>query len=173
MRGLHKDQLLFTIEEDWTVGGKTYSNGSLLSMKLDQTALPAPQIHLLYGPGPRESIEDVAVTKDAVLVASTRNVLGRLLRFAFDGRAWLETEIKLPGGTLSLASASPTSSTAFAVAGRSTDAADALRHRRADLCDEGDQSAACAVRRGGPQAATIRSDQHGRRENSLFRRRQA
>ncbi len=116
VRGLHKDQLLFTIEEDWTVGGKTYSNGSLLSMNLDQTALPAPQIHLLYGPGPRESIEDVAVTKDAVLVASTRNVLGRLLRFAFDGRAWLETEIKLPGGTLSLASASPTSSTAFAVA---------------------------------------------------------
>jgi prolyl oligopeptidase len=116
VRGLHKDQFVFTIEQDWTIGGKTYSSGSLLSMKLDQTALPAPQIHLLYGPGAQESIEDVAVTKNAVLVSATRNVLGRLLRYSFDGRAWLETEIALPAGTVSLASASPDSTTAFAVA---------------------------------------------------------
>ncbi|MES1202940.1 MAG: S9 family peptidase, partial [Pseudomonadota bacterium] len=74
VRGLHKDQLVFTVEEAWTIAGKTYSSGSLLSMKLDQTALPAPQIHLLYGPGPRESIEDVAITENAVLVSATRNV---------------------------------------------------------------------------------------------------
>jgi prolyl oligopeptidase len=115
VRGLHKGQLVFTVEEDWTVGGQKFASGSMLSMKLDDTALPAPQISVLYAPGPRESIEDVAVTKDAVMISSTHNVLGRLLCFTFDGRAWAETEIKLPGGTISLASASPSSTTVFAV----------------------------------------------------------
>ncbi len=115
IRGLHKGQLLFTIEEDWTIGGKTFPNAALLSMNLDQTGLPAPQVNLLYGPGPRESIEDVSFSQNAVLVSATRNVLGRLLRYTFDGRAWVETEIALPVGAITLASASPYSSTAFAV----------------------------------------------------------
>jgi prolyl oligopeptidase len=115
IRGLHKDQLVFTIEEDWTVAGERYPSGALLSMKLDQTSAAAPQINLLYAPGPRESIESVGMTKTAVLVAATRNVVGRLLRYTFDGKAWLETEVPLPAGAISLATASPRSPTAFAV----------------------------------------------------------
>ena len=115
VRGLHKAQLIFTIEEDWTIGGKTYGTGSLLSMKIDEAGAATPTINLLATPGARESIENVSVTRNAVLVAGTRNVIGRLLRYTFDGRAWLETEITLPPGTVSLSAASPDSAIAFAI----------------------------------------------------------
>jgi prolyl oligopeptidase len=116
LRGLHKGQLVFTIEEDWTIGGKSFESGSLLSMKLGDTALPAPAISVIYAPDARESIEDVGVAKDAVLVSATRNVVGRLVRFTFEGDAWKQSEIALPGGTVSLVSTSPRSSVAFALA---------------------------------------------------------
>jgi prolyl oligopeptidase len=115
VRGLHKAQIVFTVEEDWTVGGKAFPSGALLSMSMNDTALPAPAIHVMTTPGARESIENVAVTSDAVLVAGTRNVIGRMLRLTFDGRAWLESEITLPAGTISLASSAETSNIAFAI----------------------------------------------------------
>jgi prolyl oligopeptidase len=116
IRGLHKAQLVFTIEEPWAIGGKTYESGALLSMKIDEATAATPTIHLLETPGPREAIESVAITKTAVLVACTRNVIGRVQRFAFDGKAWVETPVDLPAGTISLTSASPESPIAFAVA---------------------------------------------------------
>jgi prolyl oligopeptidase len=107
---------VFTIEEPWAIGGKTYESGALLSMKIDEATAATPTIHLLETPGPREAIESVAITKTAVLVACTRNVIGRVQRFAFDGKAWVETPVDLPAGTISLTSASPESPIAFAVA---------------------------------------------------------
>jgi len=114
VQGLHKDELIFTIEQDWSVGGRTYPQGALLSMPLSEASAEAPSIRLLYGPGPRESIDGVAVTRDAVLVAAFRDVKGRLLRFSFDGRAWLEGEIPMPAnGSIDLAGADPQDSLAF------------------------------------------------------------
>jgi prolyl oligopeptidase len=115
VRGLHKAQLVFTIEEAWTISGKTYPAGALLSMSMNDTGGASPTINLMTTPGDREAIEDVGVTRDSVLVAGTRNVIGRLARLTFDGRAWLESEISLPAGTVSLASASSSDGVAFAV----------------------------------------------------------
>jgi prolyl oligopeptidase len=118
VQGLHKGEVVFTIEEAWTPPGMTRSfpQGALLSMTLASATTQAPNVKLLYGPGPRESIEGVAITRDAVLVAGTANVRGRILRYAFDGNAWLESQIPMPpNGAVGIASASPTESTAFAV----------------------------------------------------------
>lgn len=93
---VHKGQLVFTIEQDWSISGTAFKQGSLLSMPLEQATIPNPQVKLIYGPGPRESIEAVSDTKDALLVAGYQNVRGRLLRFTFDGREWLESQISLP-----------------------------------------------------------------------------
>jgi len=118
IRGLHKGELIFTTEEDWApvAGGVAFARGALLSVPLAQAASAAPPIRLLYGPGPRESIEDVAIAKDAVLVALYRNVRASMLRLTFDGRAWIESPIVLPpNGAASIAGASSDSTTAFAV----------------------------------------------------------
>jgi prolyl oligopeptidase len=116
VRGLHKGEVVFTIETDWEIAGKKYAKGALLSMPLSEASAAAPTIRVLTTPGARESIEDVAITREAVLVAGFQNVRGRVLRFAFDGRAWLESQIPLPpNGTIGFAGASAKENTAFAV----------------------------------------------------------
>jgi prolyl oligopeptidase len=116
--GLHKGELVFSIEEDWTPPGATrgFTRGALLSMPLREATTAQPTVRLIYGPGPRESIEGASATKDSVLVSLFRNVRGNLLRMTFDGRAWLETPIALPpNGSVQLAGASVQESTAFVV----------------------------------------------------------
>ena len=116
VRGLHKGELIVTIEEDWTPPGGTaaYKSGALLSITLDSATTATPNVKLLYGPGPRESIDGVVITRDAVLVAGYQNVRGRVLRYAYDGRQWLESQIALPpNGAVDFAGASPHDSTAF------------------------------------------------------------
>ncbi len=120
LQALHKGELVFTIEEDWTPpgAGQTFESGTLLSYTLDQAGegdVPPP-IKTIYGPQARESIEGVSQTRDALLVSMYRNVRGQLLRMTFDGRAWVESQTPLPpNGSVSVAGASPFSSAAFAV----------------------------------------------------------
>jgi prolyl oligopeptidase len=64
---------------------------------------------------PRQSIEGVSITRDAILVAGYENVRGRLLRIARNGNAWATTTIALPeNGSVTMAGSSPTESQAFA-----------------------------------------------------------
>jgi prolyl oligopeptidase len=118
VRGLHKGEIVVTLEETWTPPGASAAlpQGALVSTTLAAATSATPSVKLLYGPGARESIEDVAVTRDAVLVAATANVRGKILRYAFDGRTWLESQISMPpNGALALAGASSGESTAFVV----------------------------------------------------------
>jgi len=111
-RALHQGQLVFTIEEDWN----GFPSGALLSYPLSDAASASPHVQALYAPGPRESIEEVADTKDAVLVAGYQNVRGRLMRFAFENGSWRESAVALPGaGAVGFAGADTHGSAAFAV----------------------------------------------------------
>ncbi len=115
LRGLHKGELIFTLEQEWSIGGKAYPAGALLSMPLKEATNPNPTIRSLFWPGPRESIEDLAITRGAVLVAAFQDVKGRLLRFGFDGRAWLESQIPMPqAGSISLTGSDVAEDIAFA-----------------------------------------------------------
>jgi prolyl oligopeptidase len=116
--GLHKGQVLFTLQQAWTPPGATEElpQGALAAMPLDEAHTAQPRVTLIYQPGPRDSIEGVGVTSDAVLAAIYSNVRGRMLRFAFDGRGWVETEIALPqNGAVNIVSTDVYESTAFAV----------------------------------------------------------
>ncbi len=42
----------------------------------------------VLAPGPRDSIEEVAVSRAGVLVAKYSNVRGQLVRYTFDGKQW-------------------------------------------------------------------------------------
>jgi prolyl oligopeptidase len=122
IQGLYKGRLIATLEQDWTPGGAAEAGrgavptGSLIAIELESASGPAPEVTVLHSPNARQSIEAVAITRDAILVAGYENVRGRLLRFAFDGRAWIEGQIDLPTtGSISFAGSSPTEQSAFAV----------------------------------------------------------
>jgi prolyl oligopeptidase len=120
MQGLYKGHLIATLEQTWSpasaAGSAAIASGSLIAIDLASISGVPPEVSVLHAPNARQSIEAVAITRDAILVAGFENVRGRLLRFAYDGRAWVEGQVDLPTtGSVSFAGSSPTEQTAFAV----------------------------------------------------------
>jgi prolyl oligopeptidase len=114
LQGISHGELVFLIRQDWQIGGQTFKTGSLLSMPLAAVTLAQPPIRTLLVPGPRDSIEQVAVTHGGVLVALFSDVKGRLLRLQFDDRVWTMSAIALPAnGSVGVATADENSDTAF------------------------------------------------------------
>jgi prolyl oligopeptidase len=114
LEGICQGELLFLIRQDWEVARQTFKSGSLLSMPLTDLTAAQPLIRTLVVPGPRDSIEQVAVTRSGVLVALYSNVKGRLLRLQFDGASWAVTNIALPTtGSVGIATADERDDTAF------------------------------------------------------------
>lgn len=115
-RALHRGQLVFSIEQDWTVGGRTWKTGSLLAMPLEEITRPAPSIRPVMVPGPRDAIGSVQATRDGLLVTSYSNVRGRLHLVRLDQRknTWRSERLSLPdNGRVSLVTAEPSGQTAF------------------------------------------------------------
>jgi prolyl oligopeptidase len=114
LQGISQGEFLFLIREDWQLAGQTFKSGSLLSMPLTGLTAAQPLIRTLLIPGPRDSIEQVAVTRSGVLVALYSNVKGRLLRLQFDGKSWAATAMALPtSGAVGIATADEHDDTAF------------------------------------------------------------
>jgi len=115
LRGLHRGELLFTIEQEWEIGGRKWATGSLLSMPQSEVPSATPNVRLVLAPGPRDSIEEVAVTRAGVLVARYSNVRGQLERYTFDGRQWVSTRLPLnDSGAVSIVSADVNEDIAYA-----------------------------------------------------------
>jgi len=96
IRGLLDGQLVFTAEQDWTFGKQSYKAGALLAIGLDglRTGPSTNPRPLIFQPGPRQSVEDVTVTKDRIVAAIYDNVRGSLVSFASDGaRGWSRTTL--------------------------------------------------------------------------------
>jgi prolyl oligopeptidase len=90
VEGLIDGRLIVSLKQDWTpAGGAALPQGALIA--LSSKALErgeAGPVELLIAPGPRQSIEQVAVTASRVTVALYDNVRGRLITFARQGRTW-------------------------------------------------------------------------------------
>ena len=99
LEDLQDNQLLVSLEEDWTPAGQTKSiaQGSVVSLDLDATK--ADPVHLkptvLFAPTAREFAQQVATTKNHVLLTTLEHVQGRAYVYthAKDG-TW--TRVKLP-----------------------------------------------------------------------------
>ena len=99
LQGFLDGQMIFSLEEPWTVGGRTYASGALVAIDLDGfLARPAaPSATLVYAPGAREAVDGVASTRSRLIVTAYDNVRGRLysLRRGANGQ-WTRTRLPLP-----------------------------------------------------------------------------
>ena len=110
VQGLYRGHLVFTLEEAWA----GLPQGALAAYPLTDTGAEAPRAQALFAPSARQSIESVAITRDAILIAGYENVRGRLLRVTHEGGAWRQTSVELPpNGSIAFAGASSTESAAF------------------------------------------------------------
>lgn len=92
-------RVVVKLDEAWTAGGAALPAGSLA--QLDLAALDHDPAHLkpslILAPGPRDAIEQVSATKDALLVTTLDNVRGRAWVFTPTGRdGWTKVRLDLP-----------------------------------------------------------------------------
>jgi prolyl oligopeptidase len=117
IEGLVADQLVVSLAQDWSMAGKTFAQGSLVSFDL-QEARKDPE-HLkpvvLYAPGPRESFNAAAVTRDALVVTTLENVRGRAFVYRPQPQGgWQRTRLELPDeATIGIADSSLRGNQAF------------------------------------------------------------
>jgi prolyl oligopeptidase len=91
IHGLLKGALIVLIEQDWTFGGADYKAGSLVAFTPDQLAGEGSATgtgHLIFAPGPRQSIEQAEVTASRVVAAIYDNVKGRVVSFEPNLDGW-------------------------------------------------------------------------------------
>jgi prolyl oligopeptidase len=110
------DQILFTLDEAWQWRGRTHPSGALISLDLDACKADVATIEprLVYAPGPRETIEQVAATRSRLLVTIYRNVRGSAIGYRFADGVWQATPLPLPENVaLQIVSTSDRDETAF------------------------------------------------------------
>ena len=92
--GLVQNRLVVKVEEDVKLaGGGKIPGGSIISY--DMGHIDAPPV-AIFQPGPRQSVGEVAVTKDHVLATVYDNVVGRAYSFTAKGDAWAASRLALP-----------------------------------------------------------------------------
>ena len=110
-------RILVRLNQVWNTEGASFPQGALVSFDL-AAAMADPdhlKAHLIYAPGPRESIESVSATKSNLLVVLYQNVKGRALVYtpAADG-GWTHKKLDLAdNASIGLVSTDPHSERAF------------------------------------------------------------
>ena len=98
VRGAHRGSLILTPEEDWADLNNGVRAGSLVVVDLETLANGGAMTgDVVFTPGPRQSIEEVAVLGDRGVVASIYdNVRGRLVVFEPTPSRWHERNVLVP-----------------------------------------------------------------------------
>ncbi len=97
INGLVAGQFIVKLEENWNVGNG-FAQGSVVSMPLASTLADPAHLHpsLVYAPGPLDTVEYVATTKDKLLIAGSHNVRAVLNTLTFTGKGWATRRLDLP-----------------------------------------------------------------------------
>jgi prolyl oligopeptidase len=96
LQGLQGGRLIATLREPWTPpGSKTaIPKGALIAAPVHDVA----KAEVLYAPGPRDSIEQVSVGRDAVYASIYENVVGQVRAFRLANGKWTSATLALPSG---------------------------------------------------------------------------
>jgi len=96
-----RDQMLVELRSDWTVGGRTWPQGSLLAMDFDSFMRGERNFEALFTPSASTSLDGVAVTKNALLLTVLDKVKNRVVELRRVDQTWQRRDVAAPGiGTL-------------------------------------------------------------------------
>jgi prolyl oligopeptidase len=98
LEALVDDRLVVKVNEAWTASSASFPAGALVAFDLAAASADPGHLHpaLVYAPGDRESIEDVAATKSQLVVTAYRNVRGRASVFTpVAGGGWTKRHLAL------------------------------------------------------------------------------
>ncbi|MCM3877667.1 MAG: prolyl oligopeptidase family serine peptidase [Thermoanaerobaculia bacterium] len=113
-RGFFRDRYLLSLRSAWTVGGKTYREGSLLAVRIDDLLRGTGRVDVLFEPSERVSLASVRRTRDRVIIQTLDNVRGHITALALDGAGWKRSEVPTPAlGSADLSSMNDLTETFF------------------------------------------------------------
>jgi prolyl oligopeptidase len=105
VQGVTRGQLIATLQDAWTVGGRTIGQGALLAypvMAFARTGHEQP-VSVLYTPGAHSMIDEVSAGRDAVYASIYRDVTGSVHEFRPRAKGWSDARLALPrGGSTSI-----------------------------------------------------------------------
>ena len=90
------DQLVLQLVSDWTVGGQTFNEGSVVSANLDDYLAGERNVELVVAPGERSTINGISATRDYLIVNQLTEVQGQLFRYWREGGRWVSEAIDTP-----------------------------------------------------------------------------
>jgi prolyl oligopeptidase len=103
--GVFLNRMLIELKSDWKVGGKTYKQGSLLSVKYDDFLKGNRDFSIVYQPDKKSSIVSVANTSHQLLINRLNNVRSELYKYWLNGEKWQNEKIDAPDfGAISIVS---------------------------------------------------------------------
>ena len=108
MEGFFGDAMIILMRKDWSVGGKTATAGSLISVKVTDLLNGKPENSLtsIFTPGDRNSIDGVSIGKDRIFLSVLDEVTGQLISATPSDNGWNITNMGMPkNGTLAVTSA--------------------------------------------------------------------
>jgi prolyl oligopeptidase len=98
MDGLVGGRLLIKLDQDWSTGGRLYGAGSLVQVPLAQALADPRSLKpvLVYAPGPRDTLDGVATTRNDLVLTIYQNVRGRAFIYTPSGPGWSRRALNVP-----------------------------------------------------------------------------
>ena len=115
-RGVFNGQMLVALKSDWTVGGETYLQGSLIAADFEGFMQGERNFDVLYVPTPTSALPGggVATTRDYLILNILEDVVSRMFRYELRDGEWVSEEIGTESfGSIRLVAASDTSNAMF------------------------------------------------------------
>lgn len=112
LSGQFGDQILLTLQEPW----RGFKSGALVSFSASHFMQSGKidAVHEVITPGPRQSLDGVGVTKDAVLLSLYDNVAGSAYAARFKDGEWVREKLDFPeNGKVAIGSTNSKESIAF------------------------------------------------------------
>ncbi len=94
--GTFKELITVTLRSPWTVGGRTYDAGALLSAPWDRFLAGSRDFEVLFQPGPRTSLASYSATRQHIILNELDNVRSRLTVLTRDGTTWKRAPLPAP-----------------------------------------------------------------------------
>ncbi len=91
------DMLWVRLKSAWAVGGKTYSQGSLIAMNFERFMKGERNFDVVFEPTDRKSLAGWTLTKNHLILNELDNVKNRLYEAQYKNGKWHRRAIVLPG----------------------------------------------------------------------------
>lgn len=112
--GLHKNQMVLSLQSDWAVGENTFTKGSVVSFDLDPFMAGDRNINKMYEPDATSSFSSLSECKDFVVVNIMDNVQSKLVKFTWEDGEWVSSALDAPAlGSIYIRSTSKESNEYF------------------------------------------------------------